>query len=144
MSDNDNFELVRRILTNIRSVRVFARETDFEQLLEMKEKFSAVIEERREEAEKEAIEREAREKKRLELLQLLAEEGFSAEELLGVAEDAPAKRKNKLPKAPPKYQFEEDGIVKYWSGRGRAPKPIDAALKAGQKLEDFLIKQTQP
>ncbi|UDJ88614.1 H-NS histone family protein (plasmid) [Erwinia amylovora] len=144
MSDNDNFELVRRILTNIRSVRVFARETDFEQLLEMKEKFSAVIEERREEAEKEAIEREAREKKRQELLQLLAEEGFSAEELLGVAEDAPAKRKNKLPKAPPKYQFEEDGIVKYWSGRGRAPKPIDAALKAGQKLEDFLIKQTQP
>jgi DNA-binding protein StpA len=33
--------------------------------------------------------------------------------------------------------------VKYWSGRGHAPKPIDAALKAGQKLEDFLIEKDQ-
>ncbi len=74
---------------------------------------------------------------------LIAGEGFSAEELLGLSEGAPKKQKNKLPKAPPKYQFEENGVVKYWSGRGRAPKPIDAALKAGQKLEDFLIEKDQ-
>ncbi|HBW0966175.1 TPA: H-NS histone family protein [Escherichia coli] len=141
MSDNENFESVRKILSNIRSVRVFARDTQFEQLLEMQEKLNTAIEERREEAEQEAKEREERERKRQELLQLIAGEGFSAEELLGVSEDAPKKRKNKLPKAPPKYQFEEDGEVKYWSGRGRAPKPIDTALKAGQKLEDFLIKK---
>ena len=143
MSDNDNFELVRKLLLDIRSVRVFARDTHFEQLLEMQEKLNAVIEERREEAEQEAKEREERERKRLELLQLIAGEGFSAEELLGLSEGAPKKQKNKLPKAPPKYQFEENGVVKYWSGRGRAPKPIDAALKAGQKLEDFLIEKDQ-
>ncbi|MGC6580519.1 H-NS family nucleoid-associated regulatory protein, partial [Escherichia coli] len=81
--------------------------------------------------------------KRQELLQLIQGEGFSAEELLGFSEEKPKKRKNKLPKAPPKYQFEDNGVVKYWSGRGRAPKPIDAALKSGQKLEDFLIKKDQ-
>ncbi|EIF1500493.1 H-NS histone family protein [Salmonella enterica] len=141
MSENETFDATKKLLLNIRSVRVFARETSFEQLLEMQEKLNAVIEERREEAEREAAERAERERKRQELLQLIAGEGFSAEELLGVSEDAPKKRKNKLPKAPPKYQFEEDGEVKYWSGRGRAPKPIDTALKAGQKLEDFLIKK---
>lgn len=143
MSDNENFELVRKLLLNIRSVRVFARETHFEQLLEMQEKLNAVIEERREEAEQEAKEREERERKRQELLQLIQGEGFSAEELLGFSEEKPKKRKNKLPKAPPKYQFEDNGVVKYWSGRGRAPKLIDAALKSGQKLEDFLIKKDQ-
>ena len=133
MSDNETFDAARRLLTNIRSVRVFARETSFEQLLEMQEKLNAVIEERREDAE--------REKKRQELLQLIAGEGFSPEELLGLTDDAPNARKSKLPKAPPKYQFEENGEVKFWSGRGRSPKPIDEALKAGRSLDDFLIKK---
>ncbi len=141
MSDNDTFDAVRRILTNIRSVRVFARETDFEQLLEMQEKLNAVIEERREDAEREAAEREEREKKRQELLQLIAGEGFSPEQLLGLTDDAPKSRKSKLPKAPPKYQFEENGEVKFWSGRGRSPKPIAEALEAGRSLEDFLIQK---
>ncbi|EOW2190003.1 H-NS family nucleoid-associated regulatory protein, partial [Escherichia coli] len=44
-----------------------------------------------------------------------------------------------LPKAPPKYQFEENGETKYWSGRGRAPKPINEALKAGRSIDEFLI-----
>jgi DNA-binding protein StpA len=76
MSDNETFDAARRLLTNIRSVRVFARETSFEQLLEMQEKLNAVIEERREDAEREAAERQEREKKRQELLQLIAGEGF--------------------------------------------------------------------
>ena len=73
MSDNDTFDAARRLLTNIRSARVFARETDFEQLLEMQAKLNAVIEECREDAEREAAEREEREKKRQELLQLIAD-----------------------------------------------------------------------
>lgn len=54
----------------------------------MQEKLNAVIEERREEAEREAAERAERERKRRELLQLIAGEGFSPEELLGLSEDA--------------------------------------------------------
>ncbi|END59138.1 H-NS family histone-like protein [Escherichia coli] len=123
-------------------MRVFAREIDFEQLLEMQEKLNVVIEERREDAEREAAERAERERKRQELLQLIAGEGFSPEELLGLSEEAPKSRKKTLPKAPPKYQFEENGETKYWSGRGRAPKPIDEALKAGRSLEDFRINKS--
>ncbi len=121
---------------------MFAREIDFEQLLEMQEKLNVVIEERREDAEREAAERAERERKRQELLQLIAGEGFSPEELLGLSEEAPKSRKKTLPKAPPKYQFEENGETKYWSGRGRAPKPIDEALKAGRSLEDFRINKS--
>lgn len=141
MSDNETFDSIRKLLLNIRSVRVFARETSFEQLLEMQEKLNTAIEERREEAEQEAAERAEREKKRQELLSLIAGEGFSPEELLGLSEDAPKTRKKTLPKAPPKYQFDENGETKYWSGRGRTPKPIDEALKAGRSINDFLIKK---
>ncbi|WP_171961641.1 H-NS family nucleoid-associated regulatory protein, partial [Escherichia coli] len=35
----------------------------------------------------------------------------------------------------------ENGETKYWSGRGRTPKPIDEALKAGRSLDEFLIKK---
>ncbi|EBQ0838253.1 TPA: H-NS histone family protein [Salmonella enterica] len=141
LSKEEEYSITARILMNIRSVRVFAREMEFEQLLEMQEKLNAVIEERREDAEREAAERQEREKKRQELLQLIAGEGFSPEELLGLTEDTPKTRKKTLPKAPPKYQFDENGETKYWSGRGRTPKPIDEALKAGRSLDEFLIKK---
>ncbi|EIM2852938.1 H-NS histone family protein [Salmonella enterica] len=141
LSKEEEHGITARILMNIRSVRVFAREMEFEQLLEMQEKLNAVIEERREDAEREAAERQEREKKRQELLQLIAGEGFSPEELLGLTEDTPKTRKKTLPKAPPKYQFDENGETKYWSGRGRTPKPIDEALKAGRSLDEFLIKK---
>lgn len=141
MSDNETFDAARRILTNIRSVRVFARETSFEQLLEIQEKLNAVIEERREDAEREAAERQEREKKRQELLQLIQAEGFDLSELVTESTDVGTRPKRKGPKAPPKYQFEEQGETKYWSGRGRTPKPIDEALKAGRSLDDFLIKK---
>lgn len=91
---------------------------------------------------KAAVERAERERKRQELLQLIAGEVFSPEELLGLSEEAPKSRKKTLPKAPPKYQFEENGETKYWSGRGRAPKPINEALKAGRSLEDFRINKS--
>ncbi|ENZ3966469.1 hypothetical protein ACGJWK_004913 [Klebsiella aerogenes] len=38
MSENETFDATKKLLLNIRSVRVFARETSFEQLLEMQEK----------------------------------------------------------------------------------------------------------
>lgn len=98
MSENETFDATKKLLLNIRSVRVFARETSFEQLLEMQEKLNAVIEERREEAEREAAERAERERKRQELLQLIAGEGFSPEELLGLSEDAQKTRKRRCQK----------------------------------------------
>lgn len=85
LTKEDEYGIISRTMMNIRSLRVFAREIDFEQLLEMQEKLNVVIEERREDAEREAAERAERERKRQELLQLIAGEGFSPEELLGLS-----------------------------------------------------------
>ncbi len=75
LTKEDEYGIISRTMMNIRSLRVFAREIDFEQLLEMQEKLNVVIEERREDAEREAAERAERERKRQELLQLIAGEG---------------------------------------------------------------------
>ncbi|EHP8199108.1 H-NS histone family protein [Escherichia coli] len=146
LTKEEEYSIISRTMTNIRSLRTYVRELDFEQLLDMQEKLNSVIEVHRKDAEREAAEREAaeraeREQRRQEQLQLIAEEGFSLEELLDRPEDTPKSRKKTLPKAPPKYQFEENGETKYWSGRGRAPKPIDEAMKAGRSLEDFRINK---
>ncbi|HDL8516990.1 TPA: H-NS family nucleoid-associated regulatory protein [Klebsiella pneumoniae] len=140
MSDTTANNEIRRTLSNIRSLRVFARETEFDLLLDMYEKLGSVIEERREDAEREAKERAEREQKRLDLLQLIAGEGFTPEELLGQIEgQSKSKKRSKTPKAAPKYQFIEDGVTKTWTGKGRKPKPIEEALAAGRDLDEFLI-----
>ena len=50
LTKEDEYGIISRTMMNIRSLRVFAREIDFEQLLEMQEKLNVVIEERREDA----------------------------------------------------------------------------------------------
>ncbi|HFF9520118.1 TPA: H-NS family nucleoid-associated regulatory protein [Serratia marcescens] len=144
MSDNEIYSEVKRILSNIRSVRAFARETDYDLLLEMQEKFSAVIEERREDAEREKRERAERETKRMELLQLIQSEGFDPSELLlGVESSGTSKKSKTGVKRAPKYQFEVNGQLQYWSGVGRKPKPIQDALDHGKSLDSFLIPTNQ-
>lgn len=142
MSDKDSYGEIRRVLSNIRSIRVFARETDFELLEEMHEKLGAAIEERRADAEKEAAARAERAEKRKELLQLIEGEGFTAEELLGEAVNI-SKKRSKTPKAPAKYEFVENGETKTWTGKGRKPKPIAEAMSAGRNLEEFLINKSE-
>ncbi|OKP21809.1 H-NS family histone-like protein [Serratia fonticola] len=140
MSDNDIYSKVRGILSNIRSVRAFARETDFDLLIEMQEKLNIVIEERREDAEREKQERAVRETKRLELLQLIQSEGFDPSELLGIESAGGAAKKSKTGvKRAPKYQYEQDGQTHYWSGVGRKPRQIQDALDQGKTLDSFLI-----
>ncbi|EJT2055099.1 DNA-binding protein, partial [Salmonella enterica] len=78
MSELEN---VRKVLSNIRSLRAFAREVPFELLSDMAEKLNAVVEERRDDAEREKAEREQREARKRELLALITSEGFSVEEL---------------------------------------------------------------
>ena len=43
-------------------------------------------------------------------------------------------------KVAPKYADPKTGMT--WAGRGARPKWLAAALKAGQKLEDFVIDKT--
>ena len=58
LTKEDEYGIIKWTMMNIRSLRVFPREIDFEQLLEMQEKLNVVVEERREDAEREAAERQ--------------------------------------------------------------------------------------
>lgn len=44
LTKEDEYGIISRTMMNIRSLRVFAREVDFEQLLEMQEKLNVVVE----------------------------------------------------------------------------------------------------
>ncbi|EBX3445445.1 DNA-binding protein [Salmonella enterica subsp. enterica serovar Typhimurium] len=136
-------ESVRKILSNIRSLRAFAREVDFALLEDMAEKLNSVVEERRADAEREAQERQQRETRKRELLEMINSEGFSVSELLGDSTAEVGRKKRVVQQVPAKYQFEVNGEMQYWTGRGRKPKAIEEALAAGKKLDDFLIPDSE-
>ncbi|APL11532.1 TPA: H-NS family nucleoid-associated regulatory protein [Salmonella enterica subsp. enterica serovar Saintpaul] len=136
-------ESVRKILSNIRSLRAFAREVDFALLEDMSEKLNSVVEERRADAEREAKERQQRETRKRELLEMINSEGFSVSELLGDSTAEAGRKKRVVQQVPAKYQFEVNGEMQYWTGRGRKPKAIEEALAAGKKLDDFLIPDSE-
>lgn len=139
---SEEYLAVRRVLSNVRSIKAFVRETDFELLQEIKEKLEAAIEDRKAEYEQEKAAAVAKEKKRQELLQLIAGEGFSVDELLGNETAKSARKASTGVKRAAKYEYQLDGVTKQWSGVGRKPKPIQDALDGGASLEDFLIKES--
>jgi DNA-binding protein H-NS len=74
---------------------------------------------------------------KLELERRLAQ--LNRAEQMGEAESAPADRpRRKYPKVQPKYRNPSQPTEK-WSGRGKQPRWLVAALKSGRKLEDFII-----
>ncbi|MGX2974576.1 H-NS family histone-like protein [Ursidibacter arcticus] len=131
---------VLKTLSNIRSLRVLAREVTLEQLEGLLEKLTIVVEEKREVVKAE----EAEVAKRLESLnkyrELLAQDGISAEELallLGSSTES-KKREPRTPR-PAKYKYVDNGVEKTWTGQGRTPSVIQKALDAGKSLKDFEI-----
>ncbi|MDX5627193.1 MULTISPECIES: H-NS family nucleoid-associated regulatory protein [unclassified Brenneria] len=127
-----------KVLNNIRTLRAQAREIDLETLEEMLEKLTAIVEDRREEEatiQKEQAERQAK----IEALRAkLLEDGIDPAELL--AGISPKSAKAKREPRPAKYKYiDENGDEKTWTGQGRTPKAITAALESGKTLEDFEI-----
>lgn len=130
-----------KTLLNIRSLRVALRELSFEQLAEAKEKFDEIYAEREQQESKIKAESAERLQKLAEFTEMLKEAGIDPSELVGTA--APAKadgsvRVNRAP-LPAKYRYTEDGQEKTWTGQGRMPKAIAAAVAGGKVLEEFLI-----
>lgn len=128
-----------KVLNNIRTLRAQARETDLATLEEILVKLTAVVEDRREEeasVQKEQAERQAR----IEALRTqLLEDGIDPVELLSSISTT-KKTKSNYKARPAKYKFiDENGSEKTWTGQGRTPNAITAALEAGKKLEDFEI-----
>ncbi|MDY0655367.1 H-NS histone family protein [Pasteurella multocida] len=129
-----------KMLTNVRSLHVLARETSLEQLEIALEKFSLVVEEKREaeaKAEREIAERQARIAK---LKESLIQEGITAQELaILLGQESQSQRKKREPR-PAKYKYiDENGEERTWTGQGRTPKVIQKALDAGKSLSSFEI-----
>lgn len=147
MSDDQKepYGELKSTLSNQRSIRAFVRASDFDWLLEVQEKLAAAIEERRDEVQVEKRQLEEREKQRQELLELIASQGFDVASLLTPADQQPATKGKRKPSVnrKPKYQYHENGELKFWAGVGRKPKPIQAAVESGESLESFLIPQSQ-
>ncbi len=130
-----------KTLLNIRSLRAALRELSFEQLVEIREKFEEIFAEREQQENKIKAESAERLQKLAEFTEMLKEAGIDPSELVGTA--APAKAdgsaKAKRTPRPAKYRYTEDGQEKTWTGQGRMPKAIAAAVEGGKALEDFLI-----
>lgn len=126
-------------LNNIRTLRAEARNIELAVLEELHQKFKTVVTERRE--EESAQEAEAREKaEKLAFYQeLLMEEGINPAELVNSLSPAGTAKKKRA-KRPAKYRYsDENGQVHEWTGQGRTPSVIKAAIDNGGSLDDFLI-----
>jgi DNA-binding protein H-NS len=128
-----------KALNNIRTLRVQARDLTLAELEEMLEKFSVVVAERREDNQAEEAAVREREEKLVKYRELLMEEGIDPTELLGSLQGAGKPRAKRAPR-PAKYKYtDENGQEKHWTGQGRTPAPIKAAIDSGKSLNDFLI-----
>ncbi|HRK17999.1 MAG TPA: H-NS histone family protein [Hyphomicrobiaceae bacterium] len=70
--------------------------------------------------------------------QLVAREGFSADELAEIYGFARGRGGRKGTKVAPKYR-NPDNKLETWTGRGRQPRWVAARLAKGAKLADFVI-----
>ncbi|WP_309176330.1 H-NS family histone-like protein [Enterobacter roggenkampii] len=127
-----------KTLNNIRTLRAQARETDLATLEEILEKLTVIVEDKRQE-ETIAQQQNAERQSKIEALRAqLLEDGIDPSELLGnVKSSRPAAVRAARPA---KYKYiDENGDEKTWTGQGRTPKVIAAALESGKSLEDFTM-----
>lgn len=134
-------ELTKTLL-NIRSLRAFARELTLEQLEEALEKFTLVVDERRDAAEAEQAAKAEQEAKLAAIAEQISKDGIDVEALISALSGEATKTKPKAKRAPrpAKYKYvDASGEEKTWTGQGRTPSVIQAALDEGKSLEDFAI-----
>ena len=132
---------ILKTLSNIRSLRVIAREATLEQMESLLEKVTVVVEEKRELVRTQELEQAKFREGLNKYKELLEKDGISAEELV-VLLNGTQKRKKREPRPPrpAKYKFtDEHGNERTWTGQGRTPRPIQKALDEGKPLESFEI-----
>lgn len=128
-----------KILNNIRTLRAQSREFSLENLEEMLEKLTTVVEDRRQEEVTFLKDKEERQAKLEAFRQQLLEDGIDPAELLSGLSSSSKPKSSREPQ-PAKYKYiDENGDEKFWTGQGRTPKVITAAIESGKKLEDFAI-----
>jgi DNA-binding protein H-NS len=128
-----------KALNNIRTLRAQAREFTLSELEEMLEKLIIIVTERREESQAEEAAVREKAEKLAKYRDLLLGDGIDPTELLGALQSAGKTRSKRAPR-PAKYKYtDEDGQEKNWTGQGRTPAVIKAAIESGKSLDDFLI-----
>ena len=129
-----------KVFTNLRSIRAVVRDLTLEQAESSLKKFEEAVAEKREqmaEIQQAEDERKARIAKYKELIK---QEGITEEELRAIIGVAPSKVRKKRHPRPAKYQYTDaNGEQRTWTGQGRTPSVIQAALNAGKSLSDFEI-----
>ena len=145
LTKEEEYSIISRTMTNIRSLRMYVRGVDFEQLLDMQEKLNAVIEERRKDAERKAAERKELEAKYQQAANYIISLGLDPEVYLvpvsAIAGTTETKQKPKGGVRKAKYIFEdENGDTKTWSGNGKMPLALRKQVNGDCTLETFLIK----
>ena len=129
---------VLKVLTNIRSLRVLAKNESLELLESILEKLQLVISEKREELLKIQQEEKERQERIAKYKDLLKQEGITIDELAEIlGAEVPRKKREARPA---KYKYvDENGVTKTWTGQGRTPKAIQTKLDKGKSLSDFEI-----
>ena len=130
-----------KILNNIRTLRAQSREFSLENLEEMLEKLTTVVEDRRQEEVAFLKDKEERQAKLEAFRQQLLEDGIDPAELLSGLSSSSKPKSSREPR-PAKYKYiDENGESKTWTGQGRTPAVIKQAIdNEGKSLNDFLIK----
>lgn len=129
-----------KVFSNLRTLRAQARETSLEVLVDLLEKMTSIVEDRRQEEESGKKDREEKQTKLAAIREQLLADGIDPKELIGSFDSAPRKQKTARGPKKAKYKYtNENGEEKSWTGQGRTPKAITVAIDSGKKLEDFLI-----
>ena len=79
---------------------------------------------------------------KLELEKRLAQLNSIEHDETGRADSRSARPRRKYPKVRPKY-FNPSAPTETWSGRGKQPRWVVAALRFGHKLEEFRIAEKE-
>ncbi|WP_281546224.1 H-NS family nucleoid-associated regulatory protein [Grimontia sp. SpTr1] len=132
---------IKKVLTNLRSLRAFARENlTLEELEIAYERIEMVLSERRKQEEEQELEAKEKRAKLEAISRQLEADGISIEELAPLLAGASTKPKSTRASRPARYKYQDEkGTEKTWTGQGRTPKAIQEQLDNGKSLEDFLI-----
>lgn len=145
LTREDEYNIIIKHMGSITSLRKFASQQNYDLLESIRDKLTAVLDERREEEELRKLELQELEEKRLKALAYLEEIGLSPEELkVSVFENEPKRKKKKKGNTtrPAKYAHtDEKGKTHYWTGIGRTSNYFKELLDKGHTLEEFLIEK---
>ncbi|KGM26303.1 MULTISPECIES: H-NS family nucleoid-associated regulatory protein [Photorhabdus] len=145
LTTEQEYSIISKHLSRISTLRRFAQTKDVEWLEDVYKSLETIMQDNKETFRLMNLEAEQKEQKRLDILRLIKETGFDLETInIPVTISSFKAKKSNAGKGKtrkPKYQFNENGEVKYWSGNGKKPSSLQKLLNEGHSLNEFLIQK---